>query len=468
MSATTTAFVEPRTRSRTIPVEIVVCLIVFAAFCVAVLTRTAQMLEPDDYAYRASIVALTHGHILLTNAQHAALDRQLAAGGGQGILQWHHLASGMWVSEKNPGYPFFAVVFHLLGMLRVTPLFWGALACAGLFVGARRWLGRWAGVWAVVLYCSSGAALVFAWRATMPSFTDASLIAAGTGCLLCAMVATDAPERRRLLLGLLGFLAIDGAVFIRYTNVVELIVAAAAIVVARRSARLSWRTVSAWLASIALFGAGVLVFNQLVYGAATATGYSAGEITFSTSALLPNLEHMPGQLLRAMPMLLLGLAAAVWIAVRLLRTRGSHDPGARSAGRRDALVAVALVAGWLGLWALYASYTWTAQMSGQGASQTVHVIRFYVPVIGLIALLGAWLLAHLPRRLPPVALAVIVVLGVLSFQSMAGQGMGGRFGAGPGGAPGGGVPGGSAPGLQQAPPGGAQGGAAPSGATSGG
>ena len=48
------------------------------------------------------------------------------------------------------------------------------------------------------------------------------------------------------------------------------------------------------------------------------------------------------------------------------------------------------------------------------------MIRFYVPVIGLIALLGAWLLARLPRRLPPVALAVLVVLGVLSFQSMAG------------------------------------------------
>jgi hypothetical protein len=442
-----------------VPIEIVVCLIVFAAFCVAVLTRTAQMLEPDDYAYRASIVALTHGHILLTNAQYIALNSQLAASGGQGILQWHHLASGMWVSEKNPGYPFFAVVFYLLGLLRVTPLFWGALACAGLFVGARRWLGRWAGVWAVVLYCSSGAALVFAWRATMPSFTDASLIAAGAGCLLWAMLATDASERRRLLVGLLGFLAIDGAVFIRYTNVVELIAAAAAIVVARRPGRLSWRTVAVWLGSIVVFAAGVLLFNQLVYGAATATGYSAGEITFSTSALLPNLEHMPGQLLRSMPMLLLGLAAAVWIVVRLLRSRGSGDLDARSHARRDALVAATLVAGWLVLWALYATYTWTAQMSGQGASQTVHVIRFYVPVIGLIALLGAWLLAHLPRRLPPVALAVIVVLGVLSFQSMAGQGLGGGFGGGPGGA--GGAGGGTAPGLQQAPPGGGSGGSPP-------
>ncbi len=135
VSTSATSFVETRARSRTVPVEIVVCLIVFAAFCVAVLTKTAQMLEPDDFAYRASIVALTHGHILLTNAQYTALNHQLAASGGQGILQWHHLATGMWVSEKNPGYPFFAVVFYLLGLLRVTPLFWGALAC----VSASSW-----------------------------------------------------------------------------------------------------------------------------------------------------------------------------------------------------------------------------------------------------------------------------------------------------------------------------------------
>ena len=455
MSSSVTAFVGARARSRAVPAEIVVCVLVFAAFCVAVLTRTAQMLEPDDFAYRASIVALTHGHILLSNAQYLALRQQLSTGGGQGILQWHHLASGMWVSEKNPGYPFFAVLFYVLGLLRVTPLFWGAVACAGLFFGARRWLGRWAGVWAVVLYCSSGAALVFAWRATMPSFTDASLIAAGAGFLLWAMIARDASARRRLLVGLLAFLAIEGAVFIRYTNVVELIVAAGGVLLARRAARISWRTVAVWLGSIAVSTAGVLTFNRIVYGAATATGYSTGEITFSTSALLPNLEHMPSQLLRAMPMLVLALAAAVWIAARLLRSRGLHDDTRRTRVRRDAVVAAALLAGWLALWALYAAYTWTAQMSGGGASQTVHVIRFYVPVLGLIALLGAWLLARLPRRLPPLALVAIAVLGALSFQSTAAQGLnGGGFGGGPGGGPGGG-----APGLQQAPPGGGSGGA---------
>jgi hypothetical protein len=83
------------------------------------------------------------------------------------------------------------------------------LACLGLFIGARRWLGRFGGLAAVGLYCSSGAALAFAWRDYMPTFTDASLIAAGSGALLWAMLATEASLRRRTWAGLAGFAAIE-------------------------------------------------------------------------------------------------------------------------------------------------------------------------------------------------------------------------------------------------------------------
>src|SRR5207247_926312 len=85
-----------------------------------------------------------------------------------------------------------AVAFAALCIIRWAPLFYWALACLGLFVGARRWLGRFGGLAAVGLYCSSGAALAFAWRDYMPTFTDASLIAAGSGTLLWAVLATEA------------------------------------------------------------------------------------------------------------------------------------------------------------------------------------------------------------------------------------------------------------------------------------
>ena len=135
----------------------------FAGFCALVLSHATALLEPDDYAYRASIVAL-QGHVLLSNAQFQALASFLAKHGEPGIAQWHHLASGQWVSEKEPGYPFFAVLFYMAKVLRIAPLFYGALACGGSTSG-REPARRWAGAYAVWMYCFSGAALVFAWRA---------------------------------------------------------------------------------------------------------------------------------------------------------------------------------------------------------------------------------------------------------------------------------------------------------------
>ena len=282
--------------------EVVVAVLGFLGFCALVLSHATALLEPDDYAYRASIVALSQGHLLLSNAQFRALEAFLSRHGEGGIEQWHHLASGKWISEKNPGYPFFAVPFYMAKVLRLAPLFYGALACVGLYVGARAWLGRWAGTYAVWAYCFSGAALVFAWRATMPTFTDASLIAAGAGGLLWTSLETSAVPRRRLLVGLASFLALEGAVFVRYTDVVELAVALVAVIVFYRRARFSVAMMATWLASAVLFGAVDLAFNAWAYGSATSTGYDAGEITFSFSAFWPNLKLMPTQLLSSMPL----------------------------------------------------------------------------------------------------------------------------------------------------------------------
>ena len=417
--------------------ELGVAFAAFAALCVAVLTRSMQLLEPDDYAYRASIVALTHGHVTLTNAEYTALASRL----GQ-IMQWVQLPSGSWISEKNPGYPFLAAPFQWLGILRAAPLFYGALGCLGLYAGGRRWLGRWGGTWAVVLYCASGAALVFAWRATMPTFTDASLIAAGTGALLWAMLAIDATVRRRTVVGLLAFLALEGAVAIRYTNVIVLVVALVAVALGRRAARLTWRSLAWWLGSVGVLAVLLAAFDQHYYGGILQTGYSSGEITFGLSALHPNIEHMPYHLVRSMPFLLLGLAAAGWIAVRAARSlRGGLDAAVRSTYRRDGAVAAALVACWLGIYGLYAAYTWTVGQGGMGNGISVHVIRFYLPALAAVALLAAWLLTRLPRVLTAVTLVALVGLALWSYPGLA---SGAMPGGGPGG-PGGGRPFGTQP-----------------------
>jgi hypothetical protein len=323
-----------------------------------------------------------------------------------------------------------------------------------LFAGARRWLGSWGGAWAVILYCSSGAALVFAWRATMPTFTDASLVAAGVGALLWTFLAIDASQRRRAVVGLLGFVALEAATFARYTDAVALVVACVVAPLVARRAGVRRRALMRWGASVAAFCALVAAFDAVIYGGIFKTGYKSGEIQFAFSAIAPNLHEMPQQLAWSMPLLLLALAALVWIGVRL----GRGAPGARL----DAAVAGALAAVWLGVYGLYLAYTWTAGQGagGPGGGVSVHLIRFYVPALGAVALLAAWLVYRLPRWLPVIALAAVIAIGGVEYPKLAnaggmpgGPGVGGPGGfTGPGQGPGygrppaGGFPGGPPPG----------------------
>ena len=416
-----------------VAVEAVLAVVAFAVLCAVVLsTAPPWAVEPDDGAYRASIVAMTEGDFLtLSSAQVTALTERLrrqngagpggAVGGVQFPSQWVELSDGRYISEKDPGYPFLAAPFQALGIPRWAPLFYGALACLGLFVGARRWLGRCGGLAAVGLYCSSGAALLFAWRDYMPTFTDASLIAAGSGTLLWAVLATEASSRRRTWAGIAGFAAIEIATFVRYTDLVILGCAVVAVIVAwwLRAARLPLRTLCWWLTSVAVFGAGVAVFDDLVYGGPLATGYQPGEVTFGLGAIGPNLQYMPAHLMQAIPMLVLGLAALAWIIVRgLMLRRAAGQAGA--AARRDLWVGLAVAASWLAVWGLYSAYSWTNDPS----ENTLQAARFYVPAIGAIALLGAWLVTRIPGRawLAVVTSAAVVtalfVLGVWSFHAM--------------------------------------------------
>ena len=408
--------------TRLVWVESALAVAAFAVLCVAVLSVAPQAAEPDDGAYHASIVAITEGHFLtLSTAQAETLAGKLRDNPAAPPNQWVEVSNGRWISEKDPGYPFLAAPFEELGIIRLAPLFYGALACLGLFFSARRWLGRFGGSAAVGLYCSSGAAIAFAWRDYMPTFTDASLIAAGSGALLWSVLATEAGARRRTWVGLAGFLALEMATFVRYTNIVILGCAVVAAIVAWRlhSTRLPLSALCWWLASVAAFGVGVAMFDDRVYGGPLTTGYQPGEVTFGVSAIGPNLRIMPAHLMQAMPMLVLGLIALAWIVVRwrVLRRVGG-EVGASV--RRDLCVALALGASWFAIWALYSAYTWTTDPTGV----TVQVVRFYLPAIGAISLLGAWLVTRIPGRTwvrgltSTAVIAALFVLGVSAFHAM--------------------------------------------------
>ena len=141
------------------------------------------------------------------------------------------------------------------------------------------------------------------------------------------------------------------------------------------------------------FVAGAATFDDLVYGGPLASGYRPGEITFSLAAIPRNAQFMPVHLIEAMPVLVLGLAALAWIIGRYWRLRRASRARAGRA-RRDLAVGLALAASWCGVWGLYAAYDWTADPG----LTTLQSARFYVPALGAIALLGAWLVVRVPPR----------------------------------------------------------------------
>ena len=394
----------------------------FAALCVLVLSFAPALgVEPDDGAYRASIVAMTEGKFLtLSSAQVTVLAAKL--GDGLGVPnQWVELTGGQYISEKDPGYPFLAAPFQALGIIRWAPLFYGALACLGLFAGARRWLGRFGGLAAVGLYCSSGAALLFAWRDYMPTFTDASLIAAGSGTLLWTLLATEARPRLRTWTGIAAFAAIEIAAFVRYTDIVILGCAVITVTVAwrLRAVGLPLRTLCWWLSTVAVFGAAVAIFDDQLYGGPLTTGYRPGEVTFGPGAIGPNLRYLPAHLMQAIPMLAAALTALAWITWRWLTLRRAGSEASTLASH-DLWTAGAIAASWLAVWALYSMYYWT----NDPTEDTLQAARFYVPAIGAISLLGAWMVTRIPGRpwmaglTSATAIAIMFTLGTWSFHAM--------------------------------------------------
>ena len=254
----------------------------------------------------------------------------------------------------------------------------------------------------------------------MPTFTDASLVAAGSGILLWAMLATEASSRRRSWAGLAGFVALELATFVRYTNIVILGCAIVAVIAAWRmgATRLRRRTLCVWLVSVVAFCVGLALFDDLVYGGPLTTGYHPGEITFALGAIGPNLRLMPGHLIQAMPMLVLGLIALAWIIVRRLMLRRASGQR-RAHARRDLSIGAVLAGSWFAIWALYSTYTWTTDPT----NFAVQDVRFYLPAIGAVSLLGAWLVTRLPGRIWRAGVTSAVVaamfgLGVSSFHAM--------------------------------------------------
>jgi hypothetical protein len=92
--------------------------------------------------------------------------------------------------------------------------------------------GEWAFMSALAQVSDEPAASPRVWAGRDP--VVAGLALAGTGALLWAVLATEASPARRTGAGLAGFVALEAATFVRYTDMVVLGCAAVAVIVAWR------------------------------------------------------------------------------------------------------------------------------------------------------------------------------------------------------------------------------------------
>ena len=421
---------------------VIIAIASFVVLCNVVLSQTPKMIEPDPYAYRASIAALADGNVDLTTEQYAELSLKLSKTTlGGGIMQWHQMDDATWISEKNPGYPYLSVAFQKAGALRIAPLFFGALGCLGLWFGARRWIGVWGAAFTVSMYCSASASMVFAWRETMPTFTDMSLVACGTGLLVWSVLSSERSNRLRMGVGAAAFFSFGLATLVRYTNVTVLAVALAFAATACFSNRwgLPKRMFLVWTGAVVVCVAGLLWFNDAYYGSLFGTGYRnryAGS-EFMFSSIPTNLREMPLRVLEAMPVFLVAVASVGYLIWGEWKSRGkkhfaedtddvsiSEVPVGPTREESfdsqivDRWVFLFLVSSWVSTWGLYLMFTANAKLSlGANISGVGNYTfsRMFVPALAPIALLAAWLLIRIPRGIALLTLVVLLFFGVGDF-----------------------------------------------------
>jgi hypothetical protein len=394
--------------------ETLATITAWALFCVTLSTKTPILFEADDYAYRASIIALKNGLIVLSQTQYTHLNSLLKGRGVVGIYQWTHLTNGNWISQKNPGFPFLAEPFYLIGNLRLLPAFYALLAVLGIFLGARKWLGSGGGFVASVCFLFTGASLTYGYRVTMPTFTEACLIGCGLGLLIWSSLAESSSQSKNIV-SCVAFALLGCAVFSRYTNAVIYVGVLVVLLVVSNKFGFSRRAVVNWLAITGLLAIGILEFNHRFYGGWLNTGYSGQKFSTSLANYPENVTQIPIFLVEAMPVVLI----AIWAGIHIFRRSKRRLMAPSATVDNDRMFAILLVVSTALLWALYFGYNRTAVTLYSTAA--IHVVRFYVPALAPLALLAAWQLMKLNIKWRVGILVLLVVTSFWSFQSLTKQ-----------------------------------------------
>ncbi len=272
----------------------------FAALVTVVLSVAPQLgVEPDDGAYRASIVAITEGDFLTLSATQAeALARTLGDNPAAPPNQWVELPGGRVISEKDPGYPFLAAPFQALGIIRWAPLFLRRRAGLALWpLEQNAWrlarAFRRCGGGGPVLLVRGGAAVRLA---RLHADVHGRVADRGRIGNPAVGIASDRSQLPAAYLGRARGVRGDRDRDVYPNSTSTYVILGCAVVAVTvtwwlRAANLTRRTLYWWLTSVAVFGIGTGVFNDLVYGSPLSSGYRLATRTLIRVRFRRNRRH---------------------------------------------------------------------------------------------------------------------------------------------------------------------------------
>ena len=408
---------------------------------ILVLAVPAQMSGASPWAYYYGVKNFSQGRLVIDD--HLMFQQMNEARQQGGILmQYVKIGYNRWAVEKAPGYIFYLVPFELIGIPR-----WGnVLLAAGMVIVTYLLLKRLrdeeTACIGSLLALFTPIGLIMFNRAYMDTFASLAFLAMGGGLYFYYHLAR---EKCRPLTGgimlFIAFLLIGWSVVTRQSNLLVAIVLALHFVITRiislikgeRSRILS--EVSSVILGAGIPAAGLLLYNNYVFGAPLDYGYNyspfpvkfaydyLGQVTpmgqsLPLQIIMDNLKNVPPALVEGFPLLVIGIPG-ICAVLYFKFFHKKYSPDGRWACLHKELpwgTLLVLIGWFLSVYLLYMMYEFTAEYLTESSSYFRYA-RYYLPGLFPVAIICALIVARLPKKLSIPVMVGIVAAGIaLYFQ----------------------------------------------------
>ena len=395
-----------------------------------------ELREPDSWAYYYAAENFAQGQLVIDDSLHLQQVAEAREKGGF-HAQYVRLDNGNWALEKAPGYVFFLVPFHKLGIPWAANLLLALGMAAVVYLLLKRMKNEVAACIGVLILFFMPMSLIMLHRTYTAMFGATAFLVMGAGLYIYETIYRGKSPRPWVLF--LAGLLMSWSVVARLTNILVVALFALHFGISRGRSFFSgqrWEAVKQALPfvfGIAISIGVLLAYNNAVFGSPWSSGYdyTRFEVSFAFEHLgettpeggsvaweifAGNCQNMPLPLLIGFPVLpvaLIGTAYVMWQKGRgwLRQSRDRHSEMSEHPWPEMPWTVLALLIGWfLAVFGLYFLYTWTSRPPMSDVEYVV-LDRFYLPGLFPLVAIAALALSRVPRKLALLLMITFVVVG---------------------------------------------------------